>query len=159
VSFLATSLTRAPGRQQTSLWDGSSRHIGPSVPLRTESPMTITLLFSLAGAVVVCGADLLIRGNPLNGPSPASSFAGPSHFKALYLLLKGNWEGEGAQEGIHLLSEQGPVSIPPCLLGTLFLLGGKRVGGSLLLVQVPPNALASGRAGSGSTSLSFSLNS
>ena len=44
--------------------------------------------------------------------------------------------------------EQGPVSIPPHLLGPLFLLGGKRVGGSLLSVEPPPAASASGRAGS-----------
>jgi len=40
-SFLATSPTRAPGRQQTALWDG------PSVPFIRESPVTITLLFFL----------------------------------------------------------------------------------------------------------------
>jgi len=44
-------------RQQTALWDGSGRQIGPSVPLRRESPMTITLLFFLAEAVVIRGAD------------------------------------------------------------------------------------------------------
>jgi len=43
--------------------------------------------------------------------------------------------------------EQGPISIPLCLLGPLFLLGGKRVGGPLLLVELPPAGLVSGMAG------------
>jgi len=37
--------------------------------------MTIALIFSLAGAVIMLGADLIALGNPLDGPSPTSSFA------------------------------------------------------------------------------------
>jgi len=66
--------------------------------------MTITLLFFLAKAVVICGTDRLVLGDPLDGSSssPTSSVAGPSHSRAPYLLLKGNWAGEGGQEGILL---------------------------------------------------------
>jgi len=53
-------------------------------------------------------------------------------------------------------AEQGPVSIPPHLLGPLFLLGGKRVEVSLLFMELPPAASASGRAGCCSTSRSLS---
>jgi len=53
--------------------------------------------------------------------------------------------------------EQGPVSISPCLLGPVFLLGGKRVGDPLLLVELPTAALASGMAACGSTSQSLSM--
>jgi len=59
-----------------------------------------------------------------------------------------------AARGFACRPEQVPVSIVPCLLGPLFLLGGKRVGGPLLSVEPPPAALASGIAGYGSTSQS-----
>jgi len=59
------------------------------------------------------------------------------------LLLKGNWAGEGGREGIRLPSRAGTHFRSPHLLGPLFLLGGKRVGGSLLLMEPPPAALAS----------------
>ncbi len=54
-SFLEIPVTRAPGRQHTSVRVGSGRHFGPSVPLRRESPTTITLLSFLEEAVK-CGA-------------------------------------------------------------------------------------------------------
>jgi len=66
------SLTWAPGRQQTSLWDGSGQHIGPSVPLRRELAMTITLLFFLTKAVIIHRADRLFLGSPLDGASATS---------------------------------------------------------------------------------------
>ena len=69
--------------------------------------MTFTLLVFLTGAVIIHGADQLVLGNPLDGPSPTSSFAWPSHSRALYLLLEGNWGGEGGQEGIRLLPQTG----------------------------------------------------
>ena len=41
-----TSLSSAPGSQQASPWVGSGQHVGPSVPLRVESLMTTSFLFS-----------------------------------------------------------------------------------------------------------------
>ncbi|KAK4815430.1 hypothetical protein QYF61_002645 [Mycteria americana] len=41
------------GRQQTSLRGGFVRHIGPSVPLRNESPTTIARLLFLVEAVLI----------------------------------------------------------------------------------------------------------
>ncbi|KAK4810833.1 hypothetical protein QYF61_008805 [Mycteria americana] len=76
-------------------------------------------------AVVIRGAGWLTLGNSLDGPSPTSSFAWPSSSRAPYLLYKGNWEGP------------------------LLLLGGKRVGDPLLLVEPPSAALASGMVGKG----------
>jgi len=43
--------------------------------------------------------------------------------------------------------KQGPFSIPLYLLGPLFLLGGKRIGGPLLLVKPPPAVSPQGRQG------------
>jgi len=55
------SLTQVPGRQQTSLWDGSGWHIGLSVPLRRELPTTITLLFFFTGAVIMRSLKTMLR--------------------------------------------------------------------------------------------------
>ena len=66
--------------------------------------------------------------------------------------LRATGQVREAGRGLACRPEQGPVTIPPCLLGPLFLLGGKRVGGPLLLVEPPPAALASGGAGCGSAS-------
>jgi len=65
--------------------------------------------------------------------------------------LKADGEVREAGRGLTYHPEQGPVSIPSCLLGPLFLLGGKMVGSPLLLVEPPPAALASGTAASGSS--------
>jgi len=71
--------------------------------------------------------------------------------------LRATGQVKKAGRGFACHPEQGPISIPPHLLGPLFLLGGKRVGGSLLFVKLPPAASASGMAGSGSTSRSQCL--
>jgi len=71
--------------------------------LQKGNAYKITLLFFLAREVITCGADQLVLGNPLGGSSPTSSFVGPSYSRGPYQLLKGNWGGEGGQEGIHLL--------------------------------------------------------
>ena len=66
------------------------------------------------------GADWLIPGNTLDGSSPASSFVGPSHSRAPYLLLKGNWASEGGQEGIRLPPRAGTrFHSPPSLRSPL----------------------------------------
>jgi len=54
--------------------------------------------------------------------------------------LRATGQVREAGRGFPCHPEQGPVSIPPHLLGPLFLLGGKRVGGSLLFVEPPPAA-------------------
>ena len=54
-SFLVTSLTQAPGRQQTSLRRGSAQHFGHSVPHREESPTTNSHLFFFSEAALVLG--------------------------------------------------------------------------------------------------------
>jgi len=41
--------------------------------------------FFLIGAVIMCGTDLLVLGNPLDGASLSSSFAWTSHSRAPYL--------------------------------------------------------------------------
>ena len=102
-SFLATSLTLAPGRQQTSLWVGSGRQIGPSVPLRIESPTTITLLSFLVEAVLMRGVNLLALGILLGTLSTSSSVAVDLSFsRASNLFCKGTWEG-GVGRGGHRL--------------------------------------------------------
>ena len=84
--------------------------------------MTMTLFFFLVEAVVIRGSDRLVLGNPLDGssPTPTSSVAGPTHSRAPYLLLKGNWAGEGGREGIRLPPRAGthfhsPSSLRPPL--------------------------------------------
>ena len=64
--------------------------------------MTITLLLFLTEAVIIHGADWLLLGNPPDEPSPAPSFAWPSHSGTPYLFCKGNWGGEGGRERILL---------------------------------------------------------
>ena len=58
-----TSLSQAPGRQQTSLRGGSAWHIGPSVPLRRGSPTTMTCLFLLVEVVAIRGIGPSGLGN------------------------------------------------------------------------------------------------
>jgi len=56
--------------------------------------------------------------------------------------LRAAGQGREAGRGFACHPEQGPVSIPPHLLGPLFLLSGQRVGGPLLLMKPPSAALA-----------------
>ena len=70
--------------------------------------------------------------------------------------LRATGQGREAGRGFTCHPKQGPVSIPPHLLGPLFLLGGKRVGGSPLFMEPPPAASASGTARCSSTSRSCS---
>lgn len=101
-SFLGMSLTLVPGRQQSSLWVESGRQLGPSVPLRRESPTTISLLSVLVEAVLRHVVDFLTLGILLATLSTSSSAPGPSSCRASNLLWKGTWEG-GACMGWHRL--------------------------------------------------------
>jgi len=85
------SLTRAPGRQQTSLRGGSVRHIGPSVPLSWESPTTMTHLFLLVELVVIRegGPSDLCASSGVDGSTPAPFIVLFSTSRASYLLCKG----------------------------------------------------------------------
>ena len=99
------SLTRAPGRQQTSLRGGSVRHIGPSVPFRRESTTTITHLLFLVEVVLiqeVRSSDLGDDTSGVDGLSSPSSIAWPSTSRASYLLYRGTWGGEVGKEGLRL---------------------------------------------------------
>ena len=98
-------LTQATGRQLTSLREGSIWHVGPSGPLRRESPTTITHLFFLVEVFVIQGVDLSDLGNTsdLDIPSSTSSIDWHSTSRATYLLYRGTWEGEVGMEGVHLL--------------------------------------------------------
>jgi len=95
------SLTRVPGRQQTSLRGGSVRHIGPSVPLRRQSPTTITCLFFLVEVLKIQRVGLSDLGNT-SGVDGPSSIDWPSTPRASYLLYTGTWEGEVGEEGVRL---------------------------------------------------------
>ena len=86
------SLTWAPGRQHTFLRLGSGLQMGPSVPLRRESPTTTTLLSFLAETVSACGVDCLALCKLLGEPSCAFSHTPPSVSNAANLLLRGTWE-------------------------------------------------------------------
>lgn len=57
------SLTGAPGKQKISLWDRSSSHTEPSVPLIMELPTTITLSF-LTPVVLIHLVDWLFWSMP-----------------------------------------------------------------------------------------------
>lgn len=66
------SLIRAPGKQQTFLKSGSGQQMGASVPLRRESPATITCNLFLVGLIDTKGADqscLTQLHPPWNGSS------------------------------------------------------------------------------------------
>ena len=56
-SLLVTSLIWAPRKQHASLDSASGRQMGASVPLRRESPTTITHRLFLVALVVIWGAD------------------------------------------------------------------------------------------------------
>lgn len=93
-----------PRGSHTSLWAGSSWHIGPSIHLKRESPMTITLIFFLIEEVLVCrvGCPPLGNSSNLNGFSSTYSSPWSSDSRVSYLLFKGTWRGEVGQQGIHL---------------------------------------------------------
>jgi len=120
--------------------------------------MTITLLFFLAEAVVIREVtdsswetpwmELHLHPHPL---WPVPHIPEP---RICCLRATGPVSEVGGR--FTWPPEQGPISIPPHLLGPLFLLCGKRAGGCLLFVEPPPAASASGRAGCGSTSRSLS---
>jgi len=57
--------------------------------------------------IVMRGADFLVLGNPVRGPSSASSFACLSGSRASYLLRGGTWGGEGGRQGIGLTPRAG----------------------------------------------------
>jgi len=98
------SLIQATGRQQTSLRGWSVWYIGPSVPLRRESPTTVTCLFFLLVVVVIQGVDLSDLSNisGVHGPSCTSSLVWHSTSRSSYLLYRGTWECEVGKEGLHL---------------------------------------------------------
>ena len=56
-SLSVASLIGAPGKQHISLESVSSQQMGASVPLRRESPTTITRHLFLVALVVIRGAD------------------------------------------------------------------------------------------------------
>lgn len=63
-SFFVMSLSWVTGAQHTSLWVGSGWHIGPSIPLKRESPMTTTLFYVLLGEVVMREVGCHALGTP-----------------------------------------------------------------------------------------------
>lgn len=94
-------LTQAPGKWHTSLQVQSGWPTRPSVLLRRESPMTITLFF-LAEAVLRCQVDCLALNNVLQVPSTISSLTSPSRSRVWNLLCRGTWATEVAREGVCL---------------------------------------------------------
>jgi len=85
---------------------------------------------------------------------PHPHFPGPHVPEPCIYCLRATGEAREARRGFACCPKQGCISIPLCLSGPLFLLGGKRAGSPLLLMEPPPAASASGRAGCGSTSCS-----
>ena len=113
VMILATSLTQAPGKQHTSLWDGSEQHVVPSVPLRRESPMMTALLFSWLSCSKM-GSRLTSLGQPLlhDGHAPTSTSPSPFSSRASYLFCKGTWEGGTGWGVVCLLPQTGTCFHP-----------------------------------------------
>ena len=151
--FLATSLTLAPGRQHTFLWDGSKRHIGPSVPLRRESPMTTALLFILTDDGAKRGADWLALGNLScmmdmhQHPHPPVPSAPEPHTCSVRAPGK-----VGQAEGLSACCpKQGLVSIPCCLQGRPFPPDCERADDPPLLEEHLPHALPVGMVECNST--------
>lgn len=62
--------------------------MGPSIPLRRESPTTATLLSFMAEEVTRLGSDCLALGFLLGRSSIASPFLSPSDFRVSNLLLR-----------------------------------------------------------------------
>ena len=109
------SLTQGPGRQHTSQWLGSSLHMGPSVPLRTESPTMTTLLSFLTEAVSRHGGDHLTLGSLLGRSSITSPLTSPSISSISNLLLRGSWGSRVGRQGGSHGTESGLFSSPPHL--------------------------------------------
>jgi len=86
----------------------------------------------------MCGADCLALGNPMRGPSSASSFAWSFGSRASHLLRQGTWGTEAGREGIRPPPQAGTRFRSPRLSGPLLLPGGERAGDLLLLVELHP---------------------
>lgn len=64
------SLTLGPERQQSSLRSGSGLHIGPTIPLRSEDPVTMTCLFFFMESILSQGTGQLNLGDSSNLDEP-----------------------------------------------------------------------------------------
>jgi len=146
-------LTQAPGRQQTSLWDGSRWHVRPSVPLRRESSMVITLLFFFMEAVLMRGGDCLALGTQCVGLHLPRHLPGPPVPESHNYCVRASGVEREAGRGFACCPEKGPVSIPPCLSGPLLLPSRVRAGDLLLLMECQSFVFVSGMVGHGSTNL------
>lgn len=102
---LGDASCEAPGRQRNSPWVESGPCIGPFIPLKKESPMTTTFLFSFMEEILMQGVgcpalgDTSILGEASSMYTfPQSSFCWFSDSKASYLFYKGAWEGKSGWE-------------------------------------------------------------
>ena len=129
-SFFLIFLTRAPGRQQTSLRRGFGLHIGPSAPFSRESPVPMTRLFFLADEVLMLGEDWSDFGSTTNWGEPSSPPLSSCPCRALYLFRRGSWEGWGLTGRAHLHHRAGAVCHCPTspYSSLLFLWGGEDRG-------------------------------
>ena len=157
--FLATSLTRAQGRQHTSLWDGSEWHIRPLVPLRRESPMMIALLFFLTLQQNREQTDQPWATSPTRmdfhqHPCPPACPGPEPH--TCYVRASG--KGGQAEGQSSCCPEQGLVSIPHCLRGCSIPPDCETADDPPQLEEYLPHTLPVGMAESNSTCQSPSHN-
>ena len=132
----------------------SGRHIGPSVPHRRESPMTMTCLFFFMEAVLMQGIGRLNLGDSSNLDEPSSSSLFGSTCSASYLLCQGTWEGGGVTEETRLLRRAGTCRHCPLPLKSLRSAGWGEDRESSYHVSCLPDRPVPGMAGCGPSRIS-----
>ena len=145
------SLTQAPGRQHPSQLRRSNLHMGPSIPLRRESPITTTFLSLLTEAVSRCGGDHIALDSFLGRSSITSLLPSPSISRISNLLLRGSWGHRVGRHGGPRDTKPGLSSSSPHQTG---LSDCDRAGGQPLFWGYLPSTLHSSIPSSHSTSQS-----
>ena len=129
-SFFLTSLTRAPGRQQTSLRRGFGLHIGPSAPFSKESPITMTRHFFLVNEVLMLGEDWSDLGSTTIWGEPSSPPLSTCPCRTLYLFFRGSCGSWGLTRKARLHCQAGALCHCPASPDSLPLfLGGREDSG------------------------------